>query len=237
MRFLILSLTFFVHAEVIDKIVAVVNKEPILASQIRPGYDLETLIDNAVIAQEVKKLGLEASDAEIDLTISNIMKQNKLTSENFEAALKESNGMTLIEYRAFLKGQFHKRNLIQSKVKNRVSTKTGTEIHIEAEQAIFKTETEALEALEHPENIIFQDLGTLSKNDLLDSISRVVFSLKEGETSRPLKSPQGFILIKVRKKFEDPLEKVNKQRYEQELETAFKRYVKELRASAYIERK
>jgi hypothetical protein len=41
----------------------------------------------------------------------------------------------------------------------------------------------------------------------------------------------------VKKRFEIPLEKVDRQRYEQELETAFKRYVKELRASAYIERK
>lgn len=229
-------LTFSAHTEVIDRIVAIVNKEPILISQVKPQLDLETLIDDALIAQEIKKLGLEVSESEIDGTISNLMQQNKLTPANFEAALKENNGMNLAEYRAYLRKQFYKRNLIQNKVKSRVSTKTGAEIRVQAEQAIFKTEAEAREAIK-TKTVQFVDLGTISKTDLIPAFSKVVFSLKEGETSKPLKSPQGFIVIKVKKRFEIPLEKVDRQRYEQELETAFKRYVKELRASAYIERK
>ncbi len=236
MRFLILLFPLFVHAEVIDKIIAIVNKEPILASQINPRADLETLIDDVLIALEIKKLGLDVSDTEIDLTVSNLMKQHNLTPANFETALKESNGMTLTEYREFLRKQLFKRNLIQNKVKSRISAQAGSEIRVEAEQAEFKTQAEALEALKN-NTVVFQDLGTISKKDLLPEFAKVVFALKEGETSRPMKSSQGFIVIKVRKRFEIPLEKVDKQRYDQELETAFKRYVKELRASAYIERK
>ncbi|MEI6805435.1 MAG: SurA N-terminal domain-containing protein [Myxococcaceae bacterium] len=236
MRLLILAFAFFAHAEIIDRIVAIVNKEPILSSQVKPGHDIETLIDDAVIAQEIRKLGLDPSESEIDSAISNIMTQNKMTPTTFEAALKENNGMNMPEYREFLRKQFFKRNLIQNKVKNRISAKTGSEVRVQAEQAVFKTEPEALQASKDP-HTVFQSLGTISKEDLVPAFAKTVFSLKEGETSKPLKSPQGFILIKVKKRFEIPLEKVDKQRYDQELETAFKRYVKELRASAYIERK
>ena len=235
MRFLMLLTALSLQAEVVDKIIAIVGKEPILKSQIKPGTDIEDLIDNALIAQEIKKLGLDVSEAELDLTVQNVMKQNSLTPQTFELALK-SQGLTVPEYRESLKKQMYKARLIQNKVKNRVSVKTGSEVHMQVEQAIFKTKAEASAALKDAQ-IKFQDLGTISKNDLLDSISKIVFSLKEGETSKPIDSPQGFILIRVKKIFEIPLEKVDKQRYEAELETAFKRYVKELRASAYIERK
>ncbi|MEI6790878.1 MAG: peptidyl-prolyl cis-trans isomerase [Myxococcaceae bacterium] len=236
MRFLILIMALSLEAaEVIDKVVAIVNKEPVLLSQNKPGHDLETLIDEVLIAQEIKKLGLEVSESELELTIQNVMKQHSLTPPAFEAALK-TQGLTLPEYRESLKQQMYKMRLIQSKVKNRVSAKAGSEMRLRAEQAVFATKEEAQKALEK-QNADFKDLGMISKSDLRDSLAQVVFSLKEGETSKPLESPQGFVLIKVKKRFEIPLEKVDKQRYEQELETAFKRYVKELRASAYIERK
>lgn len=237
MRLLFLCLlTLSAHAKVTDRIVAIVNKEPILSSQVKPKLDLETLIDDALIAQEIKKLSLEVSEAEIDSKIASLMKENKLTPDTFEAAIKESNGKNLLEYRAYLRKQFYKRNLIQNKVKSRVSAKTGTEVRVQAEQAVFKTEAEAKNALKN-KTAEFLDLGTISKTDLIPALAKAVFSLKEGEISKPLKSKEGFIVIKVKKRFEIPLEKVDRQRYEQELETAFKRYVKELRASAYIERK
>lgn len=236
MRLLILAFAFCVHAQVVDRIVAIVGKEPILASQLKAGQTLENLIDDEVIYQEVKKLGLDVSEAEIDLTISNIMKQNKLNQTDFEKALLQTSNMTLSEYRDFLKKQFFKRNLIQSKVKNRVSSKSSSEVRLQAEQAIFKTQEQALEAIAGA-NIEFSDIGTISKHDLIPEFAQIVFSLQEGETSRPLKSKDGFVVIRVKKRFEIPLEKVDKQRYEQEVETAFKRYVKELRASAYIEEK
>ena len=237
MRLLILlTFTFPAYAEIIDRMVAIVNKEPILASQIKPKSDLETLIDDTLIAQEIKKLGLEVSETEIDSTLATLMQQHKLTPENFEAALKESNGMNLAEYRDYLRKQFYKRNLIQQKVKNRVSAKTGTEVRVQAEQATFTTEAEAESAIKH-KTLPWVDLGTISQSDLAPAFAKVVFSLKEGEISKPLKSENSFIVIKVKKIFETPLEKVDKQGYENKLETAFLSYVEKLRASAYIERK
>lgn len=234
MRLLILLTVFSLHAEIVDKIIAIVGKEPILLSQLKPGLSLEDLIDDRVIAQEIKKLGLEVSESELDSTTQNVMKQNGLTAQTFEMAL-QSQGLTLSEYRASLKKQLYKMRLMQ-KIKNRISTKTGSETRLHVEQALFKTKSEALEALKI-NKITFQDLGVISKNDLLEPLAKIVFSLKEGQISQPLESPQGFVVIKVKKRFEIPLEKLDKQRYDLELETAFKRYVKELRASAYIERK
>ena len=235
MCFLFLFFVFSLQAEVVDKILAIVNQELILLSEVSPGHDLENLIDEEIIAQEIKKLNLGVSEAELDLTIKNIIKQNSLNPETFEIALK-TQGMNLSGYRKSLRQQMHKARIIQNKVKHRVISKAGSETKLHLEQATFKTKAQAEEALKKTQ-VDFKDIGTISKGDWIDRMEKIVFSLKEGETSKPIESPQGFILIRVKKIFETPLEKVDKQGYEEEVETAFKRYVKELRASAYIERK
>jgi len=138
-------------------------------------------------------------------------------------------------YKAQLRDQLIKRNLIQQKVKNRVVS--SGQYQVDLEQASYKTLKEAKDALKKPSKIKFTNLGVFSQGDLLPELSKIAFSLREKEISKPIESRGGFVLIRVQKRIESPLEKVDRKRYDQEIENAFKRYVKELRASAYIERK
>ncbi|MES2504084.1 MAG: SurA N-terminal domain-containing protein [Myxococcota bacterium] len=236
-RFALFSITLLscLHAEVIDRVVAIVKGEPILQSDLKKNQTLDDLIDAELIEQEAKKLGLLPSESELSQASENVRKQNRLTPLAFEEALK-SQGMTIASYRAQMRQQIIKSRIIQNKIKSRITPTTQTSFQVEAEQAIFASKKDA-EAAIRAKKIDFKSIGTVSKDDLLPDIAKVVFSLKEGETSRPLESPQGFRVFKVTKRVEIPLEKVDKQRYEQEIENAYKRYVTELRASAYIERK
>ncbi|MBL4818071.1 MAG: SurA N-terminal domain-containing protein [Deltaproteobacteria bacterium] len=221
-------------ASTVDRIVAIVNQEPILASDLKGEVKLDDLIEQELVRQEAKKFGLDPSEQEIDQTIQNIIKHNKMTPKQFREALNKQ-GLEMKVYKAQLRDQLIKRNLIQQKVKNRVVS--SGQYQVDLEQASYKTLKEAKDALKKPSKIKFTNLGVFSQGDLLPELSKIAFSLREKEISKPIESRGGFVLIRVQKRIESPLEKVDRKRYDQEIENAFKRYVKELRASAYIERK
>ena len=226
----------FLHAKKIDGIVAIVNQEPILRSQIRPKVELEALIDDELVKQEAKKLGLFPSESDLEQNIQSIMKQNRLTPAQFKDALAKQ-GIAMPVYRQQLQNQIIKMRLIQSKVKPKIAQSSLAQVQVEAEQASFDSTKEAEEALKNPKSIQFESMGRVSAGDLLPEISKPLFSLKEGQISKPVVSSRGALLLRVLKRIEIPLEGRDKGRYETELENAYKRYVKELRASAYIERK
>ncbi len=226
----------FLNAKKVDGIVAIVNQEPILKSQIKSGTDLESLIDDEVVKQEAKKLGLFPSESDLEQSIQSIMKQNRLSPAQFGDALAKQ-GTPMPLYRQQLRNQMIKMRLIQNKVKPKIAQSSLSKIQVEAEQASFDYKEEAEEALKNPKSIQFESLGKLSAGDLLPEISKPLFSLKEGQISKPIESPRGYLLLRVLKRIEIPLEGPGKGRYEAEIENAYKRYVKELRASAYIERK
>lgn len=129
---------------VIDRIVAVVNKNVVLQSeldglleqmmQLEPmpaGRDpaavreerkkmlLETLISERLLDEEVKKLRVDVTDAEIDRVVKGTMDEHGLDEEKLKMALARQ-GLTLEEYREGLKKQLTKMKIIQLKVKGRV---------------------------------------------------------------------------------------------------------------------
>ncbi len=215
---------------------AIVNQVPILKSQIKPGVDLETLIDEDLVSQEAKKLGLYPSESDLDQSIQNIMKQNRLNATQFKDALAKQ-GIAMPVYREQLRKQTLKMRLIQNKVKPKIAQNSLSQTQVEAQQATFDSQEEAEEALKNPKTIQFESMGKVSAGDLLPEVSKSLFSLKEGQISKPIESPRGYLVFRVIKRIEIPLEGPGKGRYEAEVENAYKRYVKELRASAYIERK
>jgi parvulin-like peptidyl-prolyl isomerase len=224
------------NAKKVDGIVAIVNQEPILKSQLRPGTDLESLIDDELVKQEAKKLGLFPSESDLEQSIQGIMKQNRLSSGQFVEALAKQ-GTPMPIYRQQLRNQMIKARLIQSKVKPKIAQSSLSQTKLEAEQASFDSSEEAEEALKNPKTIQFESMGKVSAGDLLPEVSKPLFSLKEGQISKPIKSSRGYLLFRVIKRIEIPLDAPGKGRYETEVENAYKRYVKELRANAYIERK
>ncbi|MBH1988760.1 MAG: SurA N-terminal domain-containing protein [Myxococcaceae bacterium] len=233
MRFLFFAILTSAHAEILDRPLAMVNGEPILQSEVSEPSDLDSAIDSVLMNQELKKSRLEPSEREIESAVQSILSQNRITFSHFEQMLKE-NGMTLLQYREVIRNSLKKRNLIQSKIKPRL--RLPPEIRVDADQATFSSLAEANFAIS-TNSVLFRSIGEISRKDLKPTLARVVFGLKVGQISRPLPTENGFVVYKVSKRIEIPLEKINPGRYEQEIEMAFKRHLKELRASAYIERK
>ena len=105
-------------AEVIDRIVAVVNEDIILLSELKErmapfvqrirsqGYDLEKertmifkvreeilnrLVDEKLTDQEIKRNDLQVDDTQIDNTIETIKKANSFTDEDLRRFLEQEN--------------------------------------------------------------------------------------------------------------------------------------------------
>ncbi|MBN4077379.1 peptidyl-prolyl cis-trans isomerase [Sulfobacillus acidophilus] len=115
--------------KVVDKIVAVVNSEPILLSDIKlynsklskqnSMEPLEAIIADKLVQKECEKLGLSVSDQEVAFAMDNVIKQNSFDKNKFEQALK-AQGMSVDEYRNQLKKQLYRMKIIQAEIKNRI---------------------------------------------------------------------------------------------------------------------
>lgn len=113
---IIFILSFFVFAEekeeLFDKVVMVVNGEPVLKSDLdfaKDWYKLkddketkEKLIDSILISQQAKKMGISIMSTELDNTVLNIAKANSINDiETFRKKLEES-GISYNKLKKFL---------------------------------------------------------------------------------------------------------------------------------------
>ena len=126
-------------AEVLDGIAVHVGADVVLISDVEkrqsqmaqmPGYAkldseeraeraITSLIEDHLVAQEVKRLKIDVADEEIEAVVGRMQKQNQLSPEQFEMAL-QNQGMTLSAYREQIRKQLIKMRLVQTKVKNKV---------------------------------------------------------------------------------------------------------------------
>ena len=129
---------------VVDRIVAVVNKNVVLLSEVDVLLDqmmqaepppagadvvkaraarrdeiLDTLIAEKLLEDEVRKLRIDVTDAEVDRVVQGTMQEHNLDMDKLKIALAHQ-GLTLEEYREGLKKQLTKMKIIQLKVKSRV---------------------------------------------------------------------------------------------------------------------
>ena len=145
---MIISFSFCgsVSAEVIDRIVAIVNDDIVTLVQLRKEtapyikniesseYSgdkkqemmqtinkkiLNALVDQSLTQQEAKKYHINVSDFEIDNAVENVKSSRSLTQEEFEKAL-EQEGLTVKEYRGNVKKQILQGKLINYAVKSKV---------------------------------------------------------------------------------------------------------------------
>ncbi len=132
-------------ARTIDRVVAVVNDEIVLDSELeqfaaasaRGPVELETpdgarafeamkkkaldrLIDSRLIAQQAAELKLTATSEEIDRAVDEVKKQHNLDDATFTEALK-GQGFTMESYRKDLKKQILELKVINTAVRSRVS--------------------------------------------------------------------------------------------------------------------
>jgi peptidyl-prolyl cis-trans isomerase SurA len=132
--------------EVIDRIVAVVNEDIILLSELnqrmRPyvqevrkqGFDLDRerkmlfkvreemlnrLVDEKLTDQEIKRNGIQVDESEIDSTIERIKKSNYFTDEDLRRFLEQQE-MTMEQYRKQIKEQFLRSRLVTYEVKSKI---------------------------------------------------------------------------------------------------------------------
>ncbi len=135
------------EAVVVDRVVAVVNQEIITLSELEKWIDpfkekivaedrlekreqvqalrqevLEKLIEEKLIDQEAKKLGIKVSSKEIEATLETVRRRNSATQEQLEKALI-AEGLTLESYKKQIEKGLRRRKLISSAVK--VETKAG----------------------------------------------------------------------------------------------------------------
>jgi len=133
-------------AEVVDRIVAVVNDEIITLTElnrlVKPyaerirvlGYStdkehqmlfkvrenvLNQLIDLKLKDQEIKRFGIKISEKDIDQTIERIKEANFYTDEDLRVGLSKD-GLTMEEYRERIKEQILRARLVNIKVKSKI---------------------------------------------------------------------------------------------------------------------
>jgi peptidyl-prolyl cis-trans isomerase SurA len=139
--FLLLSGTFSSSEAVVDRIVAIVNKEIITLSEVermighlkeeieggnrleRRGrinelsrMALEKLIEEKLIDQEAKRSGIKAAAKEIDGSIDEIKRRNAATQEDLEKALAKD-GLTLEAFKKEIEKKIIRSKLVQWAVK------------------------------------------------------------------------------------------------------------------------
>ena len=133
-------------AEVVDRIVAIVNEDIILLSeldrqlapvkqQIRSSgvspeeaaeriYEvrsalIDELIDETLADQVIRESGIRVSGGEIDAAIEQIKAINRMTHEDFSRAL-QARGMSMDSYREDIRQQILRNKLINEKVKSQI---------------------------------------------------------------------------------------------------------------------
>ena len=87
------------------------------AKALRSAY--EAVLAERLVENEVKALGIEVTEAQIDGAIDDVKKRNNLSDDMLKQALA-SEGMTVTAYRARLRKDFENHLLIAAKVQNRV---------------------------------------------------------------------------------------------------------------------
>lgn len=146
---LISSLIFLLpavgSAEIVDRIVAIVNEDVITLAElgkeeqriigqfqqeasdatierekgkIRAGV-LNHLVERKLAEQEAKRLGLSVSEAEVDAAIEKIVRDHEITKEQLTARL-EQDGVSMEEYRQKLKEQIERFKLIGQAVNAKI---------------------------------------------------------------------------------------------------------------------
>jgi peptidyl-prolyl cis-trans isomerase SurA len=129
----------------VDRVAAVVNGDVITLSELtqRAGADYrrasdmppgpardqargkalraayQALLAERLVENEVKALGIEVTEAQIDGAIDDVKKRNNLSDDMLKQALA-AEGMTVTAYRARLRKDFENHLLIAAKVQNRV---------------------------------------------------------------------------------------------------------------------
>lgn len=141
---LIATLPSLAHAEVVDRIVAVVNDEIITsfavdkekavilkeAERQQPPPDpqtlvhldekaLDRLIDKKLVEQKVRELDIRVSEEEVRQAIEDVKRQNKLSQESLVSALANQ-GLSFDQYKVQIREQLERLRLVSQEVRSKI---------------------------------------------------------------------------------------------------------------------
>jgi peptidyl-prolyl cis-trans isomerase SurA len=137
--FFLLSLTALPAAsEVVNRIVALVDGDPITAHQVRRygeerrargvAYEalLEAVITDKILEKEIAARKIVAKPEDVNRYVQQVMERNKLTEEQFTKALKQQ-GTTLEDYQTRIKGEIEKTQLVGSELRGEAAPAVSDE--------------------------------------------------------------------------------------------------------------
>ncbi len=145
--------------ELVDRIVAIVNDDVIIASELDTSVTelggsnadkreiLEKLISERLMTQQIQEAKIEVTADDIDRAIKDILRTNRITEAELQAAV-EARGLSMDKYRADLKTQLIRLKLIDMKVRSRVVI-PETEIKAEYERQTRNEKKEELVRIRH----------------------------------------------------------------------------------------
>lgn len=257
-------------AEIIDRIVAVVNDEVITLSELDeaclPLFQqylqgvtdpieeqkiiqrirkevLERLIEEKLIAQEVKRVKIKVTDEEVEAFIEDIKLQ--LGGEDRLREFLSARGLTLEEYREEVRERIKKMKLVQGSVrariviteedlrryyrehylseKNRVyvlaAIITGSEEKIKKAAEELKEGTDFSEVARKYSEVpgSGEGLGSFKLEELTPEVRKIIIKMKPGEISSPIRvgrNWQIFKVLEIKEKATVPFEKVREKIYQ-----------------------
>ena len=131
--FAVASVVASSRAEVVDRIVATVDGDPITARELAKFRSernadaglsdsavLDALITEKCLQREANALGITATDADIDGYIKEVKQKNHLDDDHFKDALAHE-GLTMEQYRERVKGELERNQLVNREIRGRVN--------------------------------------------------------------------------------------------------------------------
>ena len=133
------------RAELVDRVVAIVNNEVITLSELEArsaqelanvaadgdptrrieqrrevlSKTLDAMIGEQLLNREVKALGLDVTESELEQSIDNVKKTQGMSQEQLQRELERS-GFTMESYRTYLRQHLQKMKLVNMKVRSKV---------------------------------------------------------------------------------------------------------------------
>jgi peptidyl-prolyl cis-trans isomerase SurA len=301
----ILSVAPEAPAESLDRIVAVVNNDIILYSELQEQIKLmkninpnialsspheqeqlqhqvlERMIADRLAEQEVSRLKINVTDADIEKAVANFKRENGFSDDQLKYVLQQE-GKSIEEFRKGIKKQIERGRLIERVLKSKTvvtdkqiddylktaSVPPDTDerrhlavIFLPVQGAGQADEVEALAREIHkrlqqgddfsriareysrgPAAEEGGDIGFIAAKDLAPPIESATRGLAANEFTAPMKTPQGFYLIKVIEvqrdrqvvSSTDARDRARNILFQQEIDRKYEQWIKELTDRAFI---
>lgn len=197
--------------ELIDRIVAVVNNDIVLLSELNDAMKpfieqlkrqnlpsekekammaqvheqmINRLIEEKLTDQEIKEYMITVGDEEIDNTIENLKSMNQYTDDDLKAFLEQEN-ITLDDYRKKIKDQLLRRKLVNYRIKSKiVVTEEDIRSYYDAHPELYGARKKY-----HLKNIIMAKPAGATESELSEiraAMEKIVQAIVNGESFEDL---------------------------------------------------